>query len=99
MRIGTQKTHNKKMQEYLRANGLPLAVPKLIEDGSMRGCWRIYHRERGTDWNDALRFDPDKLTELGFVSHMGEKLEPSHMSRCVFVRFKGQLTPLNEVIQ
>lgn len=91
MKIGTQLNHNKQMQAFLRSNGLPLAVPKLLVKGSMRGCWRIYSRAKGDNWNNADNFDPDLLTELGFVSHMGEKLERYHLSKCIFVRFRGAL--------
>lgn len=77
MRIGTQLEHNKKMQNYLRENGFPYAVPKYIDNGSMRGVWRIYSKIRGAGlagyerWSQELA---DKFNFLGFRDHNGNPL-------------------------
>lgn len=77
MRIGTQLNQNQQMQAFLRKNGFINAVPKYLEKGSLRGCWRIYSRPRGggfdayDKWTDEVR---EKLTSLGFVDFDGKEL-------------------------
>ena len=62
------RPENKKMQEFLRQNGINASV-KFINKGSLKGCWRLYGK--GQKWNKELE---NKLNELGFVDFDGKPL-------------------------
>lgn len=76
MKIQTHRPENVKMQEFLRANGFPNAVPWYIDKGSMRGCWRIYSKQgKGFQNMDKWTMEiADKLTALGFKGFDGGTL-------------------------
>ena len=84
-RIGVQKPHNKRMQEFLRSNGFPYAVVKYMEKGSLQGSWRVYSRPKISvkdrrnknileiydKWSPEVA---DKLNSLGFSNLWGKPL-------------------------
>ncbi len=72
-KIGVQVPHNKRMQEFLRNNGFPFAVPWYIEKGSMKGTWRIYCKQ-GKEWLKWSNEAAEKLTSLGFTDTWGSPL-------------------------
>ena len=61
---------NMRMKNWLKDNGI-IAIPKYIDAGSMRGCWRIYGL--GSWWgNEDLQ---KKFRDLGFVDFDGDPLD------------------------
>ena len=72
--------HNKKMQEFLKENGIN-AIPKYIYKGSLKEAWRLYGKtkkgkkvpphEQYQKWTPELC---EKLNNLGFVGLWGEPL-------------------------
>lgn len=60
--------HNANVQNYLKRNGITASV-KRIDDGSLKGRWRIYGK--GQPWTRELI---DKLTKLGFKDMDGKPL-------------------------
>jgi hypothetical protein len=61
---------NTRMKNWLKDNGI-IAMPKYIDSGSMRGCWRIYGL--GAWWgNEELQ---KKFRDLGFVDFDGDPLD------------------------
>ena len=68
MRKKLMRPENKRMQAWLKANGIT-AIPKFIRDGSVRGCWRLY--DKGEPWTPTLR---EKLMSLGFVGFDGQPI-------------------------
>jgi len=69
-------TENKKMQEFLRVNGID-AIPKYIKTGSLKRSWRLYGKtgtKTGDIMQDYQRWTPElceKLTDLGFTGFHG----------------------------
>ncbi len=61
------RPENKRMQEYLKANGIE-AIPKYIATGSLKHSWRLYGTG-GDGWEGYQKWTPElveKLTALGF---------------------------------
>ena len=57
------RPENKRMQEFLRKNGVEAKV-KYIQDGSLKKTWRLFNRSQlWSDWHIK------KLTELGFTDN------------------------------
>ncbi len=76
-------SHNKQMQDFLRANGIE-AIPKWIDKGSLKRTWRLYNRK--IKWSEELAA---KLNSLGFVDYDGKspgKLSGNGGIFSVFVR-------------
>lgn len=61
-------THNKQMQDFLRANGIE-AVPKWISKGSLKRNWRLYNKK--IRWSEELA---TRLSDLGFIDFDGKPL-------------------------
>ena len=64
--------HNKDMKAYLKQHGIE-ATPKRIDEGSMRGVWRLYDIKQY--WTDELR---DSLDLLGFLDFDGKPWDSEH---------------------
>jgi hypothetical protein len=64
------RIENKKMQEFLKSNGVKARV-MYIATGSLKGSWRLY--EPKTDWYNNTELQ-DKLTALGFTNYDGGPL-------------------------
>ena len=78
-----QRPENKRMQEFLAANGIE-AVPKYFSEGSMRGTWRLYNP--AIKWSMELA---EKLNALGFRRWDSEPLgrwDGNGGDFCAFVR-------------
>lgn len=65
------RIENKKMVEFLKANGIK-ARAKYIATGSLKGTWSLY--EPNTDWYDNTELQ-EKLTALGFTNFRGAPLD------------------------
>ena len=61
---------NQRMKKWLATYGIK-AMPKYIDNGSMRGTWRLYG---AGSWYDKPELW-EKLTALGFVDYDGDKLD------------------------
>jgi hypothetical protein len=80
---------NKKMRAFLKTNGID-AMPKYLDKGSMKGCWRIYGE--GKWWGNKPLID--KMTKLGFVDFDGQPLSDYSGNGgmfSIFPRFRGTL--------
>mgnify|MGYP001589675816 CR=1 FL=1 len=87
---------NKKMKSFLESKGFKNIIPKYIENGSMRGCWRIVSRVNGklglTGYALYTSEVQEKLTNLGFRDFDGEPLNQYSGNGgvfAVFARFTG----------
>lgn len=85
------RPENKRMQDFLRANGVEAHV-KFIWRGSLKGCWRLFQPYATKIlWTQELQ---DKLNGLGFVDFDGKslgKFSGNGGTFCVFVRGHNEL--------
>jgi len=87
--------HNKQMQEFLRDNGIQGVIAKRIDNGSMRGCWRLSGKNGSKSPNILDRYQKwtpeitDKLHRLGFHDFDGQALSQYSGNGglfCIFAR-------------
>ena len=71
------RPENQRMQDFLKQNGIK-ATPKFLPVGSMKGCWRLYGKNKpGKELENYQTWTPElqaKLTNLGFVDYSNEPL-------------------------
>lgn len=72
--------HNTKMKEFLEAAGFVNIIPKYLDKGSLKGCWRIVSRINGqpnlTGYALQTPDAAEKLTALGFIDFDRGPLNP-----------------------
>ena len=69
------RPENKAMADFLASKGITGVVPKYIDKGSLRGCWRLCIKGpvRGI-WKQWAMADAELLNGLGFVGFDGKPL-------------------------
>ena len=64
------RPENKRMKEFLMANGFARVIPKYIATGSLKRCWRLYDKYQKWSLDIAKR-----LNDLGFMNFAGKPLD------------------------
>ena len=64
------KPENKRMKEFLMANGFARVIPKYLASGSLKRCWRLYDKYQKWSLDIAKR-----LNDLGFMNFTGKPLD------------------------
>ena len=74
------RPENKRMKEFLMANGFARVIPKYIATGSLKRCWRLtgIQDNNKIGWEKYQRWTIDiakRLNDLEFMNFTGKPLD------------------------